>query len=163
MTTPSTPIGSGAAPADLTFVHPPRITPEKFEAVLRAANSPAAPHAAKLYQIPLEYGLDPAIALAFFGHESSFGKKGKAVQTLNWGNLRKGQGHALRTSGGWAWYDSWEDSLRDWCLLIKKKYVESWNRPTVRRALELYAPVNDNNKPSRYADAVMQMVAGWQV
>lgn len=147
---------------DLTFVSPPRITPERFKAALQAAGSPAAPFADKLYQIPLEYGLDPAVALAFFGHESSFGKRGQAVKTLNWGNLRKGQGHALRTASGWAWYDSWEASLRDWCILIKEKYVGRWNRPTVRRALELYAPTTDRNNPSRYADAVMKMVAGWQ-
>lgn len=146
---------------DLTFVSPPRITKERFVQVLIAAQSPAAPHAACLYEIPIEYGLDPAVALAFFGHESSFGKKGKATQTINWGNLRKGQGNALRNAQGWAWYNSWESSLRDWCILIRVKYVGSWNRPTVRKALELYAPSSDNNKPSRYADAVVKMVEEW--
>jgi hypothetical protein len=147
---------------DLTFLSEPRITPERFAQVLRRAHSPAAPASSRLYLICRSYGIDPAVALAFFQPESSFGTAGKALVTLNWGNIRKGQGHQRETRAGWAWYDTWEDSLRDWCMLITRKYIGAWGHQTVGEALPIYAPSSDNNRPAAYAAAVCRAVAGWQ-
>lgn len=145
---------------DLTFISPPRISAAAFAAVLAAAHSPAAPEAAALYQIPASLKLDPAIALAFFQHESTYGTAGAARQTLNWGNLRSGP-RQLRVQGGFAVYATWADGLRDWCDLILHRYVAQ-GLTTVRTALPVYAPSSDGNAPGRYADAVIAAVLAWQ-
>lgn len=148
-------------PADLTFVSSPRITREKFIQVLVSAQSPAAKEAESLYRVPVSFGLDPAVALAFFAHESAFGKAGKAVRTKNWGNLRRGQGRAYKVSEGFAFYRTWEDGLHDWCRLIRTVYVDTWRLTTVRAALVKYAPGSDGNNPARYGDAVVHLVEEW--
>lgn len=147
---------------DLTFVHPARISPRQFRAVLESYHSPAAPQADALYLVCTQRGLDPAVALAFFVHESSCGTKGAAVRTKNWGNIRKGQGNEIVTKGGWAYYQNWASGLADWCALIKGKYVALWKLDTVGKALPKYAPQSDHNVPHRYAAAVCRMVGEWQ-
>jgi hypothetical protein len=138
-----------------------RIAPAVFAGVLAAVNSPAAPDAAALYEIPLSWGLDPAVALAFFRHESRCGTQGVAVRTRNWGNLRKGQGNHLRNAEGWAWYATWADGLRDWCTLIATVYVPR-GHTTVETIVPVYAPSSDGNVPAAYIAAVRADVARWQ-
>ena len=74
----------------LSFVSAPRMSAESFARVLVRAGSSAAPDAANFYAIICSYNLDPAIALAMFCHESTYGKYGVANRSLNWGNLRRG-------------------------------------------------------------------------
>jgi len=158
------------APAtDLTFLSAPRISLAQFQRVLEAYNSPARGLASLLYGILVNYGIDPAIALAFFVHESNCGTRGAAKQTLNWGNLRRSQGRAYKVEDGWAWYRSWDASLFDWCELVLV-YVhqgagskKGTPLPTVRAALAVYAPGDDDNDPLGYANTVMRLVAHWQV
>lgn len=148
---------------DLTIAHAPRISAAQFSRVLVRAASPAAPDAAKLYAIPPTYGLDSAIALAFFRHESSCGTQGIARTTLNWGNLRRSQGRAVGSQGGFAKYARWADSLHDWCVLIRDGYLRGRKLSTVRQVIPIYAPSSDGNAPERYADSVMADVARWMV
>lgn len=147
--------------ADLTFRSPPRIPLATFARVLDAAHSPATPEASACYTAVTAYGLDPAIALAFFRHESSYGTAGIARQTKNWGNLRKGQGHQAHNLSGWAWYRCWADSVADWAALITGYYIPR-GLTTVEKALPVYAPSSDHNNPHAYADAVCASVASWQ-
>jgi hypothetical protein len=149
-------------PSDLTLLSPPRISLALFARVLSSNGSPAAPLASQLYHIPPQFGLDPALALAYFHHESSYGTQGAAVATRNWGNLRRGQGRATGMLHGFASYRSWNDSLYDWCLLLKTLYIGAHRLTTVRTMLHLYAPSSDGNTPIRYADAVIADVARWQ-
>ena len=149
------------APTSLTFVAPPRMTPLRFVRVLTEAHSPAASVASACYGIACDYQLDPAIALAFFKHESRYGNDGVAARTRNWGNLRKSQGNAAKTLNGWAWYDRWEHGLIDWCILIRDRYVGR-GLTTVDLAIPVYAPSSDRNKPDRYIAAVYAAVASWQ-
>lgn len=146
---------------DLLFLSPPRISAAQFARVLAAAHSPASPDAPRLYAIPVRYGLDPALALAFFAHESTYGTRGRAVESLNWGNLRKGQGRAYKVQAGFAYYRGWADSLEDWCSLIVSYYIAE-GLDTVRKAIPVYAPSSDRNKPERYIGAVLGLVAAWQ-
>jgi hypothetical protein len=146
---------------DLTFRAAPRISQALFVRVLGRNMSPAAVEAAVCYHIPPVYGLDPALALAFFHHESSYGTQGVALATRNWGNLRRGQGRSTGMLRGFATYRTWADSLHDWCTLIANVYVGSRRLVTVRPALQVYAPTSDGNAPKRYADAVMADVARW--
>ena len=150
-------------PGELTLLSLPRITQARFVRALVQAHSPAAPEAQKCYAAPLTFGLDPAIALAMFWHESQFATDPKAValRTLNWGNLRNGQGRERRNFGGWAWYNTWEQGLLDWCALIMVRYVGR-GLDTLEKAIPVYAPERDHNNVAAYIAAVRGLVETWQ-
>jgi len=141
------------------LINPPRISPQKFAEVLHEAHSPTADVAAECYEIVQGYGLDPALALAFFRHESSYGKAGVAARSKNWGNLRKGK-RAREVVGGFAYYDDWRESLRDWCELLRYTYIEKWGLDTVAKVLYRYAPPSENDTP-RYVARVEGYVQDW--
>jgi len=145
--------------ADLTFLSAPRMSAESFARVLHRAVSPAASDAANLYAIIVGYGLDPAIALAMFCHESIYGRLGIARRSLNWGNLRRGA-RAYRIESGFGFYGRWGDSLRDWCELIISRYIAR-GLTTIELAIPIYAPSSDGNAPARYIAAIDQLVAAW--
>jgi hypothetical protein len=130
--------------------------------VLQRAASPAAAEHAALYATPRAFNIDPAIALAFFHHESTYGTAGIAKATHNWGNLRHGQGRAQGAYHGFATYATWVDSLQDWCSLISASYIRARRLISVRAVLPIYAPSSDGNSPTRYADRVIADVARWQ-
>jgi hypothetical protein len=122
-----------------------------------------------LYDIIVGYGLDPAIALAFFAHESQLGTTGAcATYNLhNWGGTR-GAYNPTRISGvvkvnslPFVRYNSWQDGLRDWCELILNRYVAR-GRDTIEAALPIYAPVSDSNDPTAYVASVRRMIGAWQ-
>jgi hypothetical protein len=144
----------------LLFVHAPRMSAESFARVLFRNGSPAAVAAADLYAIICSYDLDPAVALAFFAHESTYGKYGVAARSLNWGNLRRGP-RAYKVAGGFGYYHSWTDSLRDWCELITNRYVAR-GLVKVEQTIPVYAPSSDGNAPARYIAFVRRLVEGWE-
>lgn len=157
------------APA-LPIQAPPRISPAVFAEVLTRAGSPAAPEntGGALYQIPLAHGLDPAVALAFFQHESTYGTAGLAVQTRNWGNLRRsptgrGQVREIPGRGPFAHYRTWADSLHDWCALMRGPLYLGAGRATVAQIVPVYAPSSDGNRPAAYVAAVERSVAAWEI
>lgn len=154
-----------ASAADgLTFKAAPRISQESFTAILRRAGSPAATDAANLYTVITSYGLDPAVALAFFQHESSFCLAGTCASgdMHNWGMLRRAvkPERAAGSSGGFVRYASWEDGTRDWCELILFRYINR-GLDTVEKAVPVYAPSSDNNVPSAYINTIRRVVASW--
>ena len=146
----------------LTFAAEPRITLTRFTRALTTQHSPAAPEAAACYQTCVQFGLDPAIALAFFWHESQFATDPRAIaiRTRNWGNLRNTQGRAYQEAEGFAWYHTWQGGLADWCALIKSRYIAR-GLDTVETAIPVYAPSSDNNKPAAYIAAVRDLVSTW--
>lgn len=148
----------------LTFRSAPRISQAQFAAVLQRYQSPCAPIAAECYDIICSYGLDPAVALAFFGHESVFGTRGVAVQTLNWGNVRtpfKVERAVGTHPRNFAIFRSWQDGLRDWCERINERYINQRGLDTVEKAIPVYAPSSDGNNEARYIEHVHQLVAAW--
>jgi hypothetical protein len=147
-------------PPDLSLVSAPRIARPAFAAVLSAAHSPAAPYADSCYAAITAQGIDPAVGLAMFRHESGCGCAGVAARTRNWGNLRKSMGRAHHVADGWAWYSTWADGAADWALLMRA-YVGR-GVATVRAAIPVYAPPSDGNAPSAYIEAVLAAVASWQ-
>ncbi len=144
----------------LALINPPRISKNYFVQIVQDASSPAAPVAAECYDIVCSYGLDPAIALAFFQHESSCGTAGVAVRSLNWGNLRSGP-RQVANQGGFAYYNDWRESLRDWCDLIRYTYIDSRGLDTVAAVIPVYAPAADGNVPVAYIAAVEGQVLDW--
>jgi len=148
--------------SDLTFIAAPRISIHQFTRVLERAHSPALVEADALYATCRSYTIDPAVALAFFQHESNCGTSGIARSTLNWGNIRKGQGRQSKQQNNWAWYSSWNNGLADWCQLITSLYVNRWKLTTVKAMLPRYAPTSDGNAPNVYIQAVLTNVARWE-
>jgi len=150
-------------PQTLTVRHAPRITEATFTRVLEGARSPAAAEAAACYAACVAAGCDPAVALAFFGHESTYGTAGLAVRTKNWGNLRRGRRGVVRptATGPFAFYATWTDSLRDWCDLLAGPVYAGDGLHTVGQILPRYAPSSDGNAPARYAQAVCDSVNRW--
>lgn len=143
----------------LSMVNAPRISKGLFVEVLREAASPAADVAEQCYDIVTGYGLDPAVALAFFRHESTYGRHGVAARSKNWGNLRRG-GRAREHIGGFAYYDTWCDSLLDWCELIRYRYVEELGLDTVAKVLYRYAPPVENDT-AHYVARVEGYIHDW--
>lgn len=148
----------------LTFRSQPRISQAQFVRVLQQAQSPCAPIGAECYNIICSYGLDPAVALGFFAHESTFGTRGVAVETLNWGNVRTPV-NVERTTGthprNFAIFRSWQDGLRDWCERINVRYIEQKGLDTVAKAIPVYAPSSDGNNVQRYIERVTELVNQW--
>lgn len=164
---------------NLTLLSVPRISKAGFESILKAQESPAAPVAGRLWELVKSYGLDPAIALGFFKHESTYGKKGVARATLNWGNIKVGS-WAIREGLADSTYttpdgrdfllfrrrddeqpgEEWLRSLKTWCELIFHTYIGKWGLNTVEEALTRYLGPGD--APKAYAADVNGSVAAWQ-
>lgn len=140
-----------------TLTGPPTIGAAFINRVLQAYNSPAAGQGQALYDLGKQYGIDPAYALAFFQHESSFGTRGEARLSKSLGNLRCIQGAACRD--GYAWFPSWEAGFQAWYELIRNLYVGQWGLSTVEQVIPKYAPSADNNDEAAYIAAVKQAVA----
>src|SRR5579859_6395386 len=66
-----------------SVVGPPTVSAAFINRVLAAYHSPAAGKGQALYDLGVKYGIDPAFALAFFMHESSFGTSGEAAKSLS--------------------------------------------------------------------------------
>lgn len=153
-----------AAQSGLTFRAEPRISRAAFTQILQRGGSPAAGVGNELYDIIVAYGLDPAVALAFFQHESQFCTAGHCAREdlRNWGMLRR-HVKAERNAGssaGFARYASWQDSVRDWCELIIGRYINR-GLDTVEKAIPVYAPRADRNVPEAYINAIRRLVASW--
>ncbi|NTU80849.1 MAG: hypothetical protein HGA45_15965, partial [Chloroflexales bacterium] len=131
--------------------------------ILTVAGSPAAADSDELYAIIRGYGIDPAVALAFFQHESQYCTTGSCARAglRNWGMLRR-HIKADRNAGsgaGFARYASWHDGVRDWCELILG-YIGR-GRDTVEKAVPSYAPQSDGNVPTAYISAIRRQVSAW--
>lgn len=162
-------LGLGVLPAPataqsgLSFKAAPRISRDGFTRVLQAGGSPAAGQGGELYDIIASYGLDPAVALAFFQHESQFCTTGRCARDdlRNWGMQRR-HIRASRNAGsvdGFARYGSWPDSVRDWSELMLG-YINR-GLDTVEKAVPVYAPRADRNVPEAYINAIRRLVASW--
>lgn len=138
------------------------ISKEMFRYVLERAKSPAFAEVDNILSILERWDADRGIALAFFAHESSFGRRGVAVETKNWGNLRRGRRMIGRTKHPFAVYANWAASVEDWCELLSVVYCQRLKLCTLREILQRYAPSSDGNNPRRYADTVLRLVRMWQ-
>lgn len=158
----------------LTFQTAPRISQAEFRRVLERGTelgrSPVAPFADECYQIIVGYGLDPAVALGFFAHESQFGLDGVSTKSLNWGNVRTpydpkraaGTVQSASGHGEFVCFRSWQDGLRDWCERILNRYIKERGLTTVDAAIPVYAPSSDGNNEKAYIQHVERLVTRWQ-
>src|SRR5216684_2760577 len=138
----------------------PSLSAEFINSVLEHYHSPAAGKGQALYDDGVKYGIDPAYALAFFMHESSFGTTGVAKVTRSLGNIRASEGY--KNYDGYRLYHTWEEGFEDWYKLIANQYVEQWRLTTVDQIVPVYAPSSDNNDVAAYIQAVKTAVDRWR-
>ncbi len=142
----------------------PTISAAFINRVLASYSSPAAGKGQALYDLGVRYGIDPAFALAFFMHESSFGTAGEAVRTLSLGNLRCYVGATCvdQDRGGYAAYTSWEAGFQAWYELIRNYYVAQRGLTTVDRIIPTYAPTADHNNEAAYIASLKHALDTWR-
>jgi hypothetical protein len=138
----------------------PTITVDRINAVLQDYNSPAAGTGQAFYDLGVRYGINPAVALAFFIHESSAGTKGVARFTNSVGNSRTTPGY--RDYQGYRAYDSWTAGIEDFYKLLRDLYLDGWNLHTVAQILPRYAPAADNNDTAAYIANVQNLIDSWR-
>ncbi len=138
----------------------PTMTAAQINAVLAHYHSPAAGTGQTLYDLGVKYGIDPAYAVAFYGHESTFGTQGEARTTHSLGNLRCYDGAVCvdQDRGGYASYPNWQAGFEAWYALIRKLYVGSWGLSTVDQIIPQYAPASDHNDEQAYSNDLKKSV-----
>lgn len=141
----------------------PTISATFINRVLASYNSPAAGKGQALYNLGVTYGIDPAFALAFFMHESSFGTAGEATKTLSLGNLRCIPNYACvdQGRGGYAAFSSWEAGFQAWYELIRNYYVAQRGLTTVDTIIPVYAPTADHNNEAAYIASLKHAISTW--
>lgn len=151
---------SSTSDGSLTVTGSPSLSASFVNSVLSNYGSPASGLGSTFYQESVSSGVDDAFALAFFMHESSFGTQGIAAQTLNMGNLRYADGCTVRD--GFAWFDSWSDSIHAWFVLISGPMYVGSGLTTVGQIVHKYAPSEDSNDEYAYTSAVDTAVSTWR-
>ncbi len=154
----SVPAAADAAPYQVDTA--PTITVDRINAVLQQYNSPAAGNGQAFYDLGVRYGINPAVALAFFIHESSAGTKGVARFTNSVGNIRTTPGY--RDYQGYRAYDSWSEGIEDFYKLLHDLYIDGWGLHTVAQILPRYAPSADNNDTAAYITNVQTLIDSWR-
>lgn len=152
-----------ATTPDYAILARPRISLGLFTRILLGASSPAAPYAAACYAAAVGYGVDPAVLLAVFRKESSYGRAGVAIRSRSWGNLRRSPSYPTRD--GFVYYPSWEAGARDAARLLAI-YGRNAIRPGVRTSTVqtmpyVWAPTADGNAPDGYGDSLARWIAEW--
>ena len=145
-----------------SVVGKPSLSVDFMNQVLAYYHSPAAGKAQALYDDGLKYGLDPAYALDFFMHESTFGTAGVARVTLSLSNMRCVPEYPCHNEGGgYAQFSSWEQGFEAWFKLIRNLYIAQWGLVTVDQIIPVYAPSSDHNNVAGYIAALKHTVDTW--
>jgi hypothetical protein len=155
-----TKVAISSHPGPYSVLGQPTITADFINQVLAAYHSPAAGKGQTLYDLGVKYGIDPAFALAFFMHESTFGTRGEAIRSLSLGNLRCIPNFTCQDN--YAWFNTWEDGFTAWYELIRNLYVAVWGLTTVDQIIPRYAPSSDNNNEAAYIAAVKHAIDTWR-
>jgi hypothetical protein len=138
----------------------PSLSADQVDAILSRAGSPAAGTGQTFYEQSLQTGINDAYALAFYGHESSYGLAGVARFSKSIGNLR-----CIPTAdcvGGYAYFSSWEQGITAWYSLIRNLYINTWHLATVETIIPKYAPADDHNNEAGYINSVVATVASYE-
>jgi hypothetical protein len=150
----------------------PTISASFINRVFAAYGSPAKGKGQALYDLGVQYGVDPVYALAFFLHESHLGMAGEATVTHSLGNERCIPDRPCidQARGGYAQMESWEDGFEHWYQLILYGYVQGKvtiplvGHPcsTVDQIIPVYAPSSDRNNVAGYIAAIKSAVDTWR-
>ena len=153
-----------ATTPDYPIIGPPRISLAGFGTVLREAGSPAAGEYVAEYGAFVGIGIDPAVGLAIFRKESTYGKFGRARNNRSWGNIRGGITYP-RDDKGFRIYPSWTIGATDAARLLRI-YGTNSIRPgtktsTVQTFPFVWAPSSDGNAPDAYGDSLARWIGEW--
>lgn len=147
-----------ATSPDFTILASPRVSVPTFAGILSSGHSPAAPEAVTCYRAIAAYGVDPAVALAVFRKESTFGRFGKAAGNRSWGNIRNHDGSFRR-------YASWTAGAADVGRLLalygSNQIRKGVKTDTVQTMPYVWAPSSDGNAPDAYGDSLARWIAQW--
>lgn len=141
------------------IMHVPSVSVTAIRSALRDAGSPALDAGYADHKDAAEYiwdagrvlGIDPAVLIAIFHHESVFGTQGMARLTNSVGNIRPLPGQP--SLDGYRLYRSWEEGIDD-CYRLLREYADN-GATTVSQAIPVWAPPADNNDDSAYVASVM--------
>jgi hypothetical protein len=149
-----------APPAGSSVVGSPSLSAQQIDQILCNAGSPACGTGQDLYNLGVQYNIDPAFALAVFFNESNFGKAGEAASTRSLGNLRCISSAACWN--GYAAFSSWQDGYRAFYTLISGPVYAGAGLTTPESILPVYAPSGDGNSPSHYISTVESAMSLWR-
>ena len=128
-------------------------------------NSPLAPYSDLIAQLSQENKIDPAMILAIWRQDSSYGTAGAGKTNKNPGNVRcgsakSGPGWVCATnskSGAFRKYDDYGTAIKDWYNVVGKGKRLSTAK-TIRALIKTYAPPTDNNNTQAYINFVMNFI-----
>lgn len=159
-TSTGAPLAFVSTGSDLSVYGPATLTAGQIDTILADHHSPAAGSGADIYADGVRTGIDPAFALAFFEHESTWGTAGMARETHSPGNLKCYDGAAC--DHGYAAYPSWSAGFAAWYALIAGPVYKGVGLTTVAQIVPKYAPAADHNDVQGYIDAVLASVAAFR-
>jgi hypothetical protein len=136
----------------------PALTGAHIDAILCAQQSPACGTGARLYELGQDSHVNSDYALAFFWHESQFGKYGIAVRNRGLGNIRCTPGYSCLN--GFRSYSSWVAGFADWYALIRY-YIDTLHKSTIEQIVPTYAPTSENDTTA-YIASVVTSVQVWR-
>ncbi|MHB8600168.1 MAG: hypothetical protein ACYDER_25580 [Ktedonobacteraceae bacterium] len=156
---PSSVVGRPSLLSSSSVVGRPSLSAHFIDAVLAVYHSSAVGLGQAMVADSLHFGIDDVYALAFFWHESQFGRFGVARVTRSLGNIVCTSGYPS-CSGRFRSYASWQAGCLDWFRLLAVEYVPH-GLTTVQRIVPVYAPSSENDVAA-YVVAVMSAVSVWR-
>lgn len=162
---------------DHTVLADSRISRAAFSAELTHRGSPATAEAGSCFDALVAHGVDPAVGLGFFIHESAAGTTGRAAgqhvdpqmgllpATKSWGNLRwhdvyRSLPYPVTSIDGFVAYATWTEAADHFARhLIGDDGTDNYLGPlgrgmTVSQVVPIFAPRADGNSPTDYIAAV---------
>ena len=152
-------VSAAPAASSSSVLGRPSLSAAFINRVLTDYHSPAVGLGQAMYTDSLRFGIDDVFALAFFSHESQFGRLGVAVVTHSLGNIICTAGYPSCV-GSFRSYASWQAGCLDWFRLIASVYVPR-GLTTVEQIVPVYAPASENDV-SAYIVAVLAAVKAWR-
>jgi len=153
-------------PGDYTVTGPPSLTPQQIDAILRSYGSPATGTGEYWHNLGVQYGIDPAFALAFFIHESGAGTNPNWAGIKPDGRTTHNVGNIICAGyptcyGRFRDYGSWAEGIEDWYRLISVEYIQGRGTRTVAEIIPIYAPAFENDVQG-YVNVVQRLVDEWR-
>ncbi|HVB21871.1 MAG TPA: hypothetical protein VNG51_08005 [Ktedonobacteraceae bacterium] len=150
---------SPAASSPSSVVGRPSLSAAFINRVLVAYHSPAVGLGQVMVTDSLSFHIDDVFALAFFWHESQFGRLGVAAVTRSVGNIVCTPGYSSCV-GRFRSYASWQAGCLDWFRLLATEYLPR-GLSTVEQIVPVYAPASENNVAA-YIASVLVAVKTWR-
>lgn len=148
---------SSEAPDALSITGPPSVTPAFVDATLRRMASPLAGLGHYICRDGWRWGVDPIFLLAFALYFDRANPLPAAAHNV--GHLRAtGNEPAM---GGYRVFASWPAGIDAWYRLLRRLYIQQWNRRTLDAIVPLYAPSTRLGVETELND-LRAMVVAWR-